>query len=148
MANLAPIDDRLAKRIAATVRLLASDKSGEVAAALQALGRVLQGAGAEVINGIADRIEHPLTKDEMKRIFEAGIARGIKQAKQEARNGGGMFPAAHEMALHCRQHTDRLREKERDFVNDMAARSLSRALTQRQEEWLRAIFLKTGGPML
>jgi hypothetical protein len=149
MANLAQqIDDKLAKRIAATVRLLASDKPGEAAAALQALGRVLQGAGADAIHAVADRIEHPLTEEEMKKIFEAGVARGLKQAKREARINGGEFPSNHDMAMWCRQQDQKLNDWERKFINDMAAKSLSRALSLKQEEKLRAIFLHTGGPML
>jgi hypothetical protein len=39
VANIAHIDDKLAKKIASAVRLLASDRPGDVAAALQGLGR-------------------------------------------------------------------------------------------------------------
>jgi hypothetical protein len=65
---------------------------------------------------VAERIERPLTKDEMKKIFEAGVARGLKQAKQEARINGGIFPPAHEMAMWCRERSQQLREKEQQFV--------------------------------
>jgi hypothetical protein len=45
----------------------------------------------------------------------------------------------------CQHHADRLRTNERQFVNDMAARSVWRPLTAKQEKWLRSIFLKLGG---
>jgi hypothetical protein len=146
VADLAPI----AGKLATFIRLFASDKDGEVVAAVHALIRALQNAGSD-LHELAELVEHAngeLSDAEMKKIFDAGIAVGLKQAKQEARINGGTFPPAHEMALWCRQHDQQLREKELRFVNDMAARSPQRALTQRQEEWLRAIFLRTGGPML
>jgi hypothetical protein len=51
------------------------------------------------------------------------------------------------MALYCRQQDHRLRENERRFINDVVAWTLRRAPTQRQEEWLKSIFLHLGGEM-
>jgi hypothetical protein len=147
VTDLDHIDDKLAKKIAGTVRLLASDRPGEAVAAIQAFGRILQGAGVDVVHCIAKRIEHPgdtLNDAEMKAIFDAGVAEGLKQAKRQMRVNGA-YPSSHDMALYCRQRNHQLREKEQRFVNDMAARSLQRALTPRQEEWLKAIFLRLGG---
>jgi len=151
MVNLAAVDEKLMKKIAGIVRRLTSNQPGEVAASLETLGRVLQSAGADVIHCIADRIEHHsgLTDAEMKAVFDAGVERGRKQAKQAARINGGIFPPAHDMAMWCRQQEHKLRDDwERTFINDIAARSLTRALTPRQEEKLRGIFLRTGGAML
>lgn len=133
VADLTTIDDKLAKKITGIVRQLTSDKPGE-AAATEAFGRTLQSAGVDIIYAVAERIEHSggLSDAEMQEIFDGGAAKGLRQAKQQARING-VFPSAHDMALYCRQHDDRLREKERDFVNDMAARSIWRGLTQRQD---------------
>jgi hypothetical protein len=84
----------------------------------------------------------------MQEIFDAGVATGRKQARQQLHVNGAVFPSAHDMALWCRQQDDRLRSKEREFLNDVSVRSLWRPLTLRQEEWLRAIFLRLGGEML
>jgi hypothetical protein len=148
VADLTTIDDELGKKITGIVRRLTSDKPGEAAAATQAFGRTLQSAGVDIIHAVAERIEHSggLSDAEMQEIFDAGVAKGLRQAKQQLRING-VFPSAHDMALYCRQHDDRLREKERDFVNDMAARSIWRGLTQRQVEWLKRIFLRLGGEM-
>jgi hypothetical protein len=151
VADLAPIDAKLAKKIADIVRRLMSDQPGEVTTALEALGRVLQSAGTDAIHCVADRIEHHsgLTEAEMKTVFEAGVVKGLQRAKQQARVNGGIFPPAHDMAMWCRQQHDQPRNDwERTFINDIAARSLSRGLTPRQEEKLRSIFLRTGGLMV
>jgi glucose-6-phosphate dehydrogenase assembly protein OpcA len=149
VTDLTTIDDDLAKKIAGIVRRITSDKPDEATEAVKAFGRTLQSAGADVIHAVAERIEKPsdkLSDAEMKEIFDAGIAKGLQQAKRQARING-TFPSAHDMALYCRERDDRLREKERDFINDMAARSIWRGLTQRQEEWLKSIFLRLGGEM-
>jgi hypothetical protein len=150
VANLAPIDNKLAKKVADIVRRLTSNQPGEVANTIEALGRVLQNAGADVIHCIANRIEHHnrLTEAEMKAIFDAGVVAGRSQARQQLHVNGAVFPSAHEMALWCRQQDDRLRPKEREFLNDVSARTLWRSPTLRQEEWLKAIFLRLGGEML
>jgi hypothetical protein len=57
VADLATIDEKLAKKIAGIVRRLASDKPGEVAVAVEAFGRTLQSAGADIIHAVAERIE-------------------------------------------------------------------------------------------
>jgi hypothetical protein len=150
MFNPASIDDKPAKKIAGILRLLTSNKLGEAAAAMQALQRTLQSASADVIYALAERVEggSGLTDDEMQEIFDAGVTAGRKQAKQQLGLNGAVFPGCHEMALWCRQQDDRLRSKEREFLNDVSARSLWHPLTLRQEEWLKAIFLRLGGEML
>jgi len=147
LAASTPIDDKLAKKIASTVRLFASDRPGEAAAAAEAFARILQSAGPDVIHAVAKRIE--VTRADMEAVYAAGVAKGRKLEKQEARINGGMFPSSHDMAMWIRERAEQmLRDKERTFVHDMAARSLSRELTEKQEKWLRAIFLRTGGPMM
>jgi hypothetical protein len=49
------------------------------------------------------------------------------------------------MARWCQQRANRLRENERQFINDIASRTVWRAPTERQRKWLESIFLKLGG---
>jgi hypothetical protein len=138
VADLAPI----ASRLATFIRLLASDKDGEVVAAARALIRTLQSVGAD-IHGLAEHVEHPdggaLTEAEMQKIFDAGVEVVTKRAKQKQRNNGApQLPSAHKMALFCHERSKRLhREKDREFVRDMVGFSRQRARLQSNRSGLR-----------
>jgi len=77
---LAPIADKLKR----CLRLLASDRDGEVVAAARALNRTLQRAGLD-IHALADGIANG------KRFTEADAVeiyrRGVEDGKREAENG-------------------------------------------------------------
>src|SRR5262249_4621704 len=84
VTDLSPIAGKLANFI----RLLASDKEGEVVAASRALIRTLQSIGSD-IHDLADHIEHSngaLSDHEMQEIFDAGVERGVKLTEQKLRN--------------------------------------------------------------
>jgi len=144
------LDKDLANKIATIIRLLASDKAGEAAAAAEALPRVLQSAGADVINGVAERVEtdNKLSETEMQEIFDAGVEAGLKRGGQESRKNGGapQFPSARDMAMHCYQHIDDLdSDWEREFVTNMASWTRRRPLSVKQQDKLETIYLKLGG---
>jgi len=145
------LDDRLAT-IAAAVRRMTSNFPGERTAAIEALGRILQGAQLDVINALAERIENnggPAPSDaELEQVFNAGIKQGRKEAKQKLGVNGAVFPDANAMALWCRGHSDRLNTWEKEFVCDIAVKSLRWPLSQKQEEKLKGIFLRIGGELL
>jgi len=81
-ATIAPIIGKL-------LRLLGSDKDGEVVASARALRRVLQGAGLDL--------------DDLARMVEGPDA-GTEWSK---------------MVRHCRSNSDQLSAKERDFVESL-----------------------------
>src|SRR5262245_56716919 len=92
------------------IRHMAS-RTHEAAAAAQLLPKVLQSTDAHTITAIADRIAKPngLSKADMKKIYDAGIAAGRKAMKQEL--GGRAFqsvdgeePSWFEIASLCRAH--------------------------------------------
>ena len=149
MANeLAPI----AGKLASLVRMLSSDRDGEIVAAARALVRMLMGAGSD-IHALADQIEKPnggLTDAEMRNLYDAGYAAGVR-AVEGRQHGTGDFhsvdglPAWGEIALFCPQNGDRLGENERTFVNEMASRTVWREPTEKQAKWLRSIFYRLGG---
>src|SRR5258708_5658454 len=148
MTALAPIADRLGKLI----RMLSSEKDGEVLATVQALQRTLRGAGAD-LHVLAGAIEKPngaLSETDAKRIYDAGFHDGLRKA-ENAQHGSGTFrnvdgtPHWHQMALFCQQRADQLEEKHREFIHDMASRTVWREPTERQGKYLFSLFLKLGG---
>lgn len=144
------IPPNVAGKLANLVRLLSSDKDGEALGAARAIGRTLQRAGLD-IHVLAARVETggQLDPAEMKEIFEAGRAVGLEEANNKNSVAAGFHDVdavpLHEMALRCQRQAHRLRPNERMFVDDMAARTVWRSMTEKQEKWLRSIYLKLGG---
>jgi hypothetical protein len=145
------LDHQLAT-IAAVVRRMTSSFPGERVTAIEALGRILQKAELDVVTALAERIENgggpALSDAELEQVFNAGIKQGRKEAKQKLGVNGAVFPDANAMALWCRGHRDRLNDWEREFVSDIAIKSLRWPLSQKQEEKLRGIFMRLGGEPL
>ena len=123
-SNLAPITGKLCKMI----RMLASDCDGDVIAAARAIKRTLRSEGLD-IHALAEGIEEP---------------NGGALTEAEIRKLDGT-PSWHEIALWCQQRNERLREKEREFVSDMASRTVWRDPTEKQGKWLKSIFYRLGG---
>jgi hypothetical protein len=148
MSSLAPISDRLGKLI----RMLSSDRDGEVLAAAKALNRTLQSAGAD-LHVLAAVIEKPtkLSPAEMRQIYDAGFKDGLRKA-ENAQHGPADFrnidgsPCWNEIALWCQQRNEKLNEKERKFIDDMAGLTVWREPTEKQAQWLKSIFYRLGGP--
>jgi len=146
---LAPI----ATRLATFVRLLSSDKEGEIVAAARAINRTLRDVGTD-IHILAEHIENSndcdLTEAEMRKLYDAGYSDGRRDAENKQfgstdfRNVDGT-PYWHQLALYCQQQGNLLRSKEPTFVNDMAARTVWCEPTVKQGKWLLSIFLRLGG---
>jgi hypothetical protein len=85
----------------------------------------------------------------MQRLFDAGYEKGLREAENRGRHIDFLdieqLPEPHRMARWYRQNSDRLSEREAEFVNQMASRTTWREPTERQEKWLRSIFLRLGG---
>jgi hypothetical protein len=149
MNALAPIANKLAKAI----RMLASDRDGDVIAAARAIGRLLRNEGLD-IHMLAEGIENPnggtLSEVEMKKLYDAGYDAGLRAA-EDKHHGLADFantdgtPSWHEIALFCQRHNDCLRDKEREFINEMASRTVWCEPTEKQTKWLKSIFYRLGG---
>jgi hypothetical protein len=145
----------IANKLAACIRMLSSDKDGDVVNAARGLIRMLKGAGTD-IHVLAERVENAnsgkLSEVEMRKLYDTGYRDGMR-AVENKQHGSGDFhnvdgtPAWNEIALFCQQNNDRLRENERQFVNDMAARSVWREPTEKQAKWLKSIFYRLGGKL-
>jgi hypothetical protein len=113
----------VAPRIAQLIRLLASDKDGEVVATARALARTLKSVGAD-FHELANLVERtsPALELPAPRPESAGPA---------------------DAAWLHRHHWSRLNEKERSFVLQMM--NWRRAPTERQAAWLGVLVAKMPG---
>ena len=144
----------LEERIADVIRLLASDKDGDVIAAACALKRVLASAGTD-IHGLAHGIENlgknaEVSKEQMKQIWEAAV-----QHTENRLHGADDFisadgkPTWQSVALYCQRNKRRLRPQTHEFVDKMAAQTVwNREPSERQHKYLFALFLQLGGKVI
>jgi hypothetical protein len=150
MADAAPIDEDVVRKIAAMIRHIAG-RTGEAITAARLLPRVLQTTDANVIMTIADRITQPngLNKADMKKIYDAGVAAGRKAMKQDL--GGRAFqsvddeePSWFEIASLCRNNPQVMHsDNEKQFVSDMCRRLVHGGVpTEKQANWLRKIYAR------
>jgi hypothetical protein len=141
---LAPIADKL-KRF---VRLLSSDRDGEVVAAARAIMRTLNNAKLDV-HALADAIGNGsgLTESEMRKLYDAGFTAG-----KHAAENGPMFrsvnlddePGWHDIACECAKHPHRMYgEHERNFVSKMMRKTVHGGEpTEKEARWLRFIYAR------
>jgi len=144
----------LEERIADVIRLLASDKDGDVIAAACALKRVLASAGTD-IHGLAHGIENlgknaEVSKEQMKQIWEAAV-----QHTENRLHGADDFisadgkPTWQSVALFCQRNKHRLRPQTHEFVDKMASQTVyGREPTENQHKYLFALFLQLGGKII
>lgn len=158
MTNLAPI----APKLGSLIRLLASDVPGEVVATASAIKRMLKKLGGD-FHTLADLVEHAnghsnganISEEDMKRLHDAGYVSGfeagLKHAAAEQRKDNGFTNTDgtvcwRDIAAFCQKHRQRLQDRERKFVDDMAEQTRFRNdLTEKQQSWLRSIYLRLGG---
>jgi hypothetical protein len=132
---------------------LSSDQNGEALNALHALRRLLQVSGSDIhalANSIGPHNGAELSEAEMQKLYDAGYQNGLQAAENKFYGDADFLdqsgePDWHTVAKWCQRHDDRLREKEAQFVADMASRTVYRQPSEKQEQWLRAIFLRLGG---
>jgi hypothetical protein len=144
----------LEEKIASIVRLLASDKDGDIIAAAHALQRTLESAGTD-INGLAHGIENlgrnaEVSKDRMKQIWDAAV-----QHTENRLHGADDFisadgkPRWEAVALYCQRNKQRLDAKHHDFIDKVAAQTVyGREPTERMHKYLFSLFLRLGGKII
>jgi hypothetical protein len=144
----------LEEKIADRVRMLASDKPGEVVAAANALKLILASAGTDM-NGLARAIENlgknaQLSKDQMRKIWDAAVQHTenrLHGAEDFASTDGK--PTWQSVALFCQRNKYKLRPQTHEFVDKMAAQTVwNREPTERQHKYLFALFLQLGGKII
>jgi hypothetical protein len=156
---MASATQKQAKKLASCVRLLSSDNTSEVAAALKGVERTLRGivnTPAE-IHALADHIEGlnnndggNLNREEMKRIYDRGYSDG-KRDGENKRFGSQDFlnidgtPHWLEIAKFCQQNNQRLKPSEARFIDSVTAQIVWREPSEKQQKWLLSIFYRLGG---
>jgi hypothetical protein len=120
-ADLAPIAAKLQK----FVRMLSSDKDGEVLAAARAIIRTLKSRRLD-IHALADAIGR--------------TGNGVSLANISS-------PHWHEIATWCQDRSDRLRPNERRFIDGMASFTVWNDPSEKQKKWLTSIHCRLGGRM-
>lgn len=142
---LAPI----AKKIGKLIRLLSSDRDGEVIGAVCAIKRALQAEKLD-IHAIADTIEAPangkkFSEADAKEIYLRGVEDGKRAAQQEHPLNFRSVdePSWHEIACTCRDRQAWRDEREKQFVLDMLRRTVHGGEpTEKQAAWLRKIYAR------
>lgn len=139
MSALDPITDKLGKLL----RLLGSDRDGEVVATARSIVRVLEGAGLD-LHVLADSINGD--NKIIEQAYRRGLQDGRHQAEEERRGFRSVDaldePTWHEIACECASHPRRFySEKERGFVEDMVRMTVRGGKpTEAQVAWLRKIY--------
>jgi hypothetical protein len=136
----------IANKISKLIRMLSSQEDGEVLGAVRALRRTLQ-ANKLDIHALAKRIENGggFDEHESREHYRAGFMAGLQAANQAQSSGRYEPPSWAEMARACQKQAHRLTERERKFVNNMAARTVYGDLSEAQGKWLESIFYRLGG---
>jgi hypothetical protein len=151
-------DPKFAEKVGKLFRLLASDFDGEVLNAARRMKRLLGAKGlslsdiATVIESCNGEIEERKYSDsDAEIIFARGVEKGRgeearkREAPPEFYDADGR-PRWNEIALFCRKHSARLSSDwERQFVSDMAGKTLWREPSEKQAKYLLGIFVKLGG---
>ena len=141
MSALAPIADKLGKLI----RLLSSDKDGEVLAAARAIGRTLDGEKL-TIHDLAEGLASggaKFTERDAEEIYRRGKADGRREADHDVGFRSVDEPTWNEIARECKAASGRLSERERKFVSDMVRWTVRDGKpTEKQANWLRAIYAR------
>jgi hypothetical protein len=143
---LAMIDPGTEQKLEKLLKLLTSDKDGEVVAAARAIKRTLNSAGTD-IHELAERVKGGggLSKAEMQKIYDAGVRDGKDAAAADGKFADVEGPSYLEMAEFCVEHDNgRLTAKERDFVDDMTRWCIRREPTEKQARWLHLIWVRLG----
>ena len=142
----------LEQRIAMAIRLLASDRDGEIIAAVHALRRVLASAGTD-LNGLAHGVENlgkGISNEERKKIWDAAVMHTENRlhGADEFIDSSGK-PTWQSVALYCQRNKHRLAPKHHEFIDKVASQTVyDREPTERMHKYLFSLFLQLGGKLL
>jgi hypothetical protein len=121
------VQDKLGKLL----RLLSSDKPGEVVAAASAIMRTLATEGLD-IHSLADALCRPARRAEAK----------AQRAPRETADDCADTTDWHSVACECEAHSAALTAREHKFVSDMVTWTMRARPSERQRAWLMIIFNK------
>jgi hypothetical protein len=142
MSALAP---PIANKLGKLIRLLSSDKDGEVVAAVAAIRRTLNSENL-TIHDLAEGLatdDRKFTESDAQEIYRRGTADGRREADHDSGFRSVDEPSWNEIARECEAASGRLNEREREFVGDMVRSTVRGGKpTEKQAKWLRAIYTR------
>jgi hypothetical protein len=112
-------------RLGKLIRMLSSDKPGEVAAAAAAIGRTLAAEGSD-FHALADTLCRPEPQ--------------APPRQEPPRRPTHEEPDWHQLACDCSERSERLSDREQEFVEDMVVWCRYRDPTEKQQSWLLSIY--------
>jgi hypothetical protein len=127
----------------APIRLLTSDRDGEVIAAVAAIKRAFQWPGSPSMHSPIRSRTHRATATRQR--LASFTMPDPAAGHHGVRGFNSPLPSWHETARWCQQHGEQLRPRGREFVDQMAAQTVWRPLTEKQGKWLLRIFCRLGG---
>ena len=139
----------VANKLGKLLRLLASDRDGEVVAAAKAIKRTLAGADLDIhalAEGVETAADRKFSESDAQEIYRQAFEDGRRKAEQDQpvtfHSVGD--PSWHEIACVCRDKDNgRLRTREREFIDDMVRSTVHGGEpTPKQAKWLRSIYVR------
>ena len=132
------LDIPASERLAKLIRLLSSDREGEVVNAARAIRRTLKDKGLD-IHTLADMVvgsDKRPTKSDLQEAYRAGYRDGTRAAEPDDDT-----LSWREIAKFCLANAARLKPHETDFVEQMVRwTSLGREPTAKQARWLDYLY--------
>ena len=146
------------EKIASVLRLLDSDKPGEIVASVYALKRLLLAIGTD-FDGLARGFEKILssngngaiTQAEMNKAISDAYAAGVQDAENKFHGASDFHstdgkPAWEAVALFLQRNKHRLDPKHHDFIDKVAAQTVwGREPTEKMHKYLHSLFFRLGG---
>jgi hypothetical protein len=150
------------KKIVSLIRMLGSDKPGEILAAVSAIKRVLESQGRD-FNDLGNDIETltgALNKAEIEQIYTTGHQDGYAKALDDVGsnhvfnlngfhpvNGSASGSSWQEMAQFVGSKANYLhRDRDREFAESIIEQARWKStISPAQDKWLRDLYVKLGG---
>jgi hypothetical protein len=156
------------ERLAQLIRLLCSDREGEVIAAIHAFVRTLKAAGTNKIHALADRIEKgdgaanapQLNAAQMQRIYDSAYQKGFADGSEHGRKSAivaapsiGTFNIGvdsgvngyswQQIARHCCVNKHLFHGRDYEFIESIAQQLEYRPVpSPPQAKWLKDLFMR------
>jgi hypothetical protein len=145
-------------KIADLIRMFGTENEHEAKATWWALKRLLASRGVsftDLGNAIEKLATGGLEEAELKRVFDAGYAKGVAETKREHAEAQAVFglrpdgsPNWEAMAVQCQREKARIEVKYHKFVDDMAAdMTWGREPSDKQGKFILSLFRQVGGRM-
>ena len=151
---MSTLNEPIAKRIAKLFRMLGSDFEGEILAAVNRMKSLFKEERlsfhdiATVIENCNGEIEEKKYSDaDAEIIYNRGVEKGRAERPQQEPTeffDADNQPQWHAIALYCQRHYERLEQKHREFIDDMAGNTVWRAPTEKQGKYLLSLFYRLG----